>query len=137
MESKNNNPFKVPNGYFETLEKELLEKTKTNYNAYGFKTPKGYFDQLERNILVKTIPQKVLNNKTLKRILFGISSVAASLLLHYNIANSNDPLITDNGGQTFEEYLENYYLEDLNSYEILSMLDDAEIETSFTYISKP
>jgi len=137
MESKNNNPFKVPNGYFETLEKKLLEKTKTNYNAYGFKTPKGYFDQLERNILVKTIPQKVLNNKTLKRILFGISSVAASLLLYYNITNSNDPLVADNGGQAFEEYLENYYLEDLNSYEILSMLDDTEIETSFTYISKP
>ena len=78
-----------------------------------------------------------MNNKTLKRILFGISSVAASLLLYYNITNSNDPLVADNGGQAFEEYLENYYLEDLNSYEILSMLDDTEIETSFTYISKP
>jgi hypothetical protein len=39
--------------------------------------------------------------------------------------------------EVFEDFIETYYLEDFESYEIFSMLDENEIQTTFTYRSKP
>jgi hypothetical protein len=54
MKYKNNNPFKVPKGYFNILEEKLLKKTKINLNAYGYKIPKNYLNELEKEIIKKT-----------------------------------------------------------------------------------
>ena len=39
--------------------------------------------------------------------------------------------------QAFNNYLESYYLEDLDSYEMLSMIEDSEIEKIVNTSLKP
>ena len=141
MKIKNRNPFKVPKGYFNSLEKSLLKKTQVNFNAGGFKIPKNYFNELEKEIFKKTIKISKLNNsKILKRALLTFSGIAASIIMFYIITNpySVTPksyAIQDK--EVFEDFIENYYLEDFESYEIFSMLDENEIRATFVYSSKP
>src|SRR5690606_33701738 len=64
-QSLKNNPFKVPNGYFEELEsltrfRVRLDETSTkgedrasNQSGYGFSTPENYFDRLESMVLAQ------------------------------------------------------------------------------------
>ena len=140
MEYKNTNPFKVPGGYFGELEEGLLKKTKLNYNAYGYKTSKDYFDKLENEVLTKTLKISKFNkHKIFKRALFIISGVAASFILFYEISSTFffKPIAVFEKEEVTENYIETYYLEELNSYEILSMLDEDEIEATFSFSSKP
>jgi hypothetical protein len=39
--------------------------------------------------------------------------------------------------EVFEDFIETYYLEDFESYEIFSMLEENEIQTRFVYTSNP
>ena len=137
MKYKNNNPFKVPKGYFNILEEKLLEKTKINLNACGYKTPKDYFNKLEKEIIKKTFKiSKRKNNKKLKSSLLALTGVAASITLFFNIFSSKDLIIIEKE-EIFEDFVESYYLEELNTYEILSMLDENNIETTLIYSPKP
>ena len=116
MKYKNHNPFQVPKGYFNILEEKLLKKTKINLNAFGYNIPKDYFNKLEKEIIKKTYKiSKRKNNK---------------------IFSSEDPIIIEKE-EVFEDFVESYYLEDLNTYEILSMLDENDIETTLKYSPKP
>ena len=141
MKIKNRNPFKVPKGYFNSLEKSLLKKNQVNFNASGFKIPKNYFNELEKEIFKKTIKISKLNNsKILKRALLTFSGIAASIIMFYIITTpySVTPksyAIQDK--EVFEDFIENYYLEDFESYEIFSMLDENEIQATLVYSSKP
>ena len=141
MKIKNRNPFKVPKGYFNSLEKSLLKKNQVNFNAGGFKIPKNYFNELEKEIFKKTIKISKLNNsKILKRALLTFSGIAASIIMFYIITTpySVTPksyAIQDK--EVFEDFIENYYLEDFESYEIFSMLDENEIQATLVYSSKP
>jgi hypothetical protein len=137
MKTQKNNPFKVPKGYFDTLEETLLQKTKANHNAYGFQIPKGYFIRLEKEILFKTQRNKKGMDKNIKHILFATLSIAASFLFFFTVSGPSETLILENKEQAFEEYIETYYLEDFDSYELLSLLEEGEIETTLTYNSKP
>jgi hypothetical protein len=137
MKIKNRNPFKVPKGYFNSLEKSLLKKNQVNFNAGGFKIPKNYFNELEKEIFKKTIKISKLNNsKILKRALLTFSGIAASIIMFYIITTpySVTPksyAIQDK--EVFEDFIETYYLEDFESYEIFSMLDENEIQNTFVY----
>ena len=137
MKTQKNNPFKVPKGYFDTLEETLLQKTKANHNAYGFQIPKGYFNRLEKEILFKTQRNKKGVDKNTNHILFATLSIAASFLSFFTVSGPSETLILENKEQAFEEYIETYYLEDFDSYELLSLLEEGEIETTLTYNSKP
>ena len=137
MKYKNHNPFIVPKGYFNTLEEKLLKKTKINLNAYGYKIPKNYLNELEKEIIKKTLKiSKRKNNKKLKSSILALTGIAASITLFYNIFWSEDPIIIEKE-EVFENFVESYYLEDLNTYEILSMLDENDIETTLKYSPKP
>ena len=137
MKYKKHNPFMVPKGYFNILEEKLLKKTKINLNAYGYKTPKDYFKKLEKEIIKKTFKiSKRKNNKKLKGSLLALTGVAASITLFFNIFSSKDPIIIEKE-EIFEDFVESYYLEELNTYEILSMLDENNIETTLKYSPKP
>ena len=137
MKYKNHNPFMVPKGYFNILEEKLLKKTKINLNAYGYKIPKNYLNELEKEIIKKTLKiSKRRNNKKLKSSILALTGIAASITLFYNIFWSEDPIIIEKE-EVFEDFVESYYLEDLNTYEILSMLDENDIETTLKYSSKP
>ena len=137
MKYKNHNPFQVPKGYFNILEEKLLKKTKINLNAYGYKIPKNYLNELEKEIIKKTLKiSKRKNNKKLKSSILALTGIAASITLFYNIFWSEDPIIIEKE-EVFEDFVESYYLEDLNTYEILSMLDENDIETTLKYSPKP
>ena len=137
MKYKNHNPFQVPKGYFNILEEKLLKKTKINLNAYGYKIPKNYLYELEKEIIKKTSKiSKRKNNKKLKSSILALTGIAASITLFYNIFWSEDPIIIEKE-EVFEDFVESYYLEDLNTYEILSMLDENDIETTLKYSPKP
>ena len=127
----------VPKGYFNILEEKLLKKTKINLNAYGYNIPKDYFNKLEKEIIKKTYKiSKRKNNKKLKGSLLALTGIAVSISLFYNILLSKKPIIIEKE-EVFEDFVESYYLEDLNTYEILSMLDENDIETTLKYSSKP
>lgn len=137
MKYKNHNPFQVPKGYFNILEEKLLKKTKINLNAYGYKIPKDYFNKLEKEIIKKTFKiSKRKNNKKLKGSLLALTGIIVSISLFYNIFLSEKPIIIEKE-EVFEDFVESYYLEDLNTYEILSMLDENDIENTLKYSSKP
>ena len=137
MKYKNHKPFMVPKGYFNILEEKLLKKTKINLNAYGYKIPKDYFNKLEKEIIKKTLKiSKRKNNKKLKGSLLALTGIAVSISLFYNIFLSEKPIIIEKE-EVFEDFVESYYLEDLNTYEILSMLDENDIETTLKYSPKP
>ena len=138
MKYKKHNPFMVPKGYFNILEEKLLKKTKINLNAYGYKIPKNYLNELEKEIIKKTSKKisKRKNNKKLKSSLLALTGVAASITLFFNIFSSKDLIIIEKE-EIFEDFVESYYLEELNTYEILSMLDENNIETTLKYSPKP
>ena len=140
MGSKKNNPFRVPKDYFDSLEKKLLEKNQINFDANGYKAPKDYFDILEKELLRKNA--RITNSnksKIFKRVLLTISGIAASLLVFYNIsyASSSGLIVYDEKEEASEDFIEIYYLEDFDSYKVLSMLDENEIENTLSYTSNP
>ena len=133
MTNKRKNPFKLPKGYFSFLEKEVLIKTKTNFSGYGFKTSKSYFKNLEEDIIEKTIGKNNFYKRRNNKYLLSIILIAASIFLYYNLSISSETLIIKENKISFDDYIENYYMDDLNSYEIISMLDEDEINYTFKY----
>ena len=64
-----------------------------------------------------------------------IASAAAILIL---IGLFEQPSIVEiEKEQALNDFIERYYLEDFDSYEMLSMIEDNEIESPFGQITKP
>ena len=123
---KKNNPFKIPENYFQKLEYLLIENTKNTSVKNNLSTPKDYFNTLEKEILKEIYPEKKsLSN--VRKIIISFTSIAASLSILFILNTFEAPKkITED--QAFNDYLESYYLEDLDSYEMLSMIENSEIE---------
>ena len=133
MTNKSKNPFKLPKGYFSFLEKEILIKTKTNFSGYGFKTPKSYFKNLEKKIIEKKFGKNNFYINTNYKYLFSSLFIAISIFLYYNLSISSETLIIKENKISFDDYIENYYIDDLNSYEIISMLEEDETNYTLKY----
>lgn len=133
MTNKRKNPFKLPKGYFSFLEKEVLIKTKTNFSGYGFKTSKSYFKNLEEDIIEKTIGKNNFYKRRNNKYLLSSIFIAASIFLYYSLSISSETLIIKENKISFDDYIENYYMDDLNSYEIISMLDEDETNYTLKY----
>ena len=133
MTNKRKNPFKLPKGYFSFLEKEVLIKTKTNFSGYGFKTSKSYFKNLEEDIIEKTIGKNNFYKRRNNKYLLSSIFIAASIFLYYSLSISSETLIKKENKISFDDYIENYYMDDLNSYEIISMLDEDETNYTLKY----
>ena len=121
-----NNPFKIPENYFQELEYLLIENTKNTSVKNNLSTPKDYFNTLEKEILKEVYPEKKsLSN--VRKIIISLTGIAASLSILFILNTFETPKkITED--QAFNDYLESYYLEDLDSYEMLSMIENSEIE---------
>ena len=129
------NLFKIPENYFQKLEHSLIENTKAIKVEKSLSTPKNYFNTLEKEILKKIYPEKKpLFN--VRRLTISFTSIAASFLILF-ILNPFEATKTMTEDQAFNNYLESYYLEDLDSYEMLSMIEDYEIEKIMNTIIKP
>ena len=133
MTNQSKNPFKLPKGYFSFLEKEILIKTKTNFSGYGFKTPKSYFKNLEKNIIEKIFGKNIFYINRNYKYLFSSLFIAVSIFLYYSLSISSETLIIKENKISFDDYIENYYIDDLNSYEIISMLDEDETNYTLKY----
>ena len=133
MTNQSKNPFKLPKGYFSFLEKEILIKTKTNFSGYGFKTPKSYLKNLEQDIIEKTIGKSNFYINRNSKYIFSVLFIAVSIFLYYSLSISSETLIIKENKISFDDYIENYYIDDLNSYEIISMLDEDETNYTLKY----
>ena len=137
MKNKNKNPFKVPPGYFDSLEQVLIDKTKNPQQLHGFTTPENYFGALEDEILSNLKNHKLFPSKNLRITLLGVATLAASLAIILSIFTKKNSLFVEINDQVFEEYNETYYLDNMDSFDILSMLEDNEIETLPTISIEP
>jgi len=62
-----NNPFTVPEGYFDSLTEQILSKIKLEElkkSGDGFIVPEGYFDELARNIQARIAIEEVSDKET-------------------------------------------------------------------------
>lgn len=125
--------FKTPEDYFESFDKKLLSKLNTESDLIipeksGFRVPEDYLLSIEEKIIQKTV-SKSRNPKIIsifsKRRLVYISSIAAAILLFFNLSIFNTAPSFDNlKTQTVESYVIN---ENISSYEIASLLTEEEI----------
>ena len=129
------NLFKIPRNYFQELEHSLIENAKAIKVEKSLSTPKNYFNTLEKEILKKIYPEKK-SLFSIRKITISFTSIAASLFILF-ILNPFEAPITITEDQAFNNYLESYYLEDLDSYEMLSMIEDSEIEKIVNTSLKP
>jgi len=137
MTNQRKNPFKVPVDYFSSLEKVILIKTKTNFSAYGFKIPKPYFKNLEEDIFEKTIRKNNSFMKSNVKYVFLSLVIVVSIFIYYSLSFSPEILIKKENKISLDDYIENYFLDGLNSYEIISMLNEAEIDNTLKYDQIP
>ena len=133
----NKTGFNTPKDYFNNLEAEILSdiKLKATINSSGFKTPKGYFNTLEDDFMSKITDKEKAKVVSLfnKRNLIYVSSIAAAVLLLFNLSIFNNNV---NWSKLDTETVENYMInEDISSYEIASLLseDDLKEENFINY----
>lgn len=122
---KNENFFKVPNNYFDTLSTEIaLKNLKSSCTEDSFKVPVGFFDSVESNVHIKMETQHKKSLFTLTRYWIPFS-VAAMLVLTVGIVkfSSKTPLQSAQVEvEEMEEWIENGSV-DMNSYEIASIYE--------------
>jgi cell division protein FtsL len=122
--------FKVPKNYFDSLEDAILTDLKLKEMApeSGYKVPDNYFESLEHkitNAIVLEKEGKVIKLFTWRKAAY-ITSIAASLILMFNIFFNNTKNITIDTIETasIEDYILN---EDLETSEIASLFADEDL----------
>lgn len=121
--------FKTPKNYFNSLEDSIMTQIllKDKIDDTGFKSPENYFDSLEDTVLKNVKHQPKVITLFRKRNLYYISSIAASLILMFSIFMKKDTLSFDDlEVASIENYL---YNEEIDSYEIASLLTEEELST--------
>lgn len=128
MNKNNKNPFKTPEGYFDSFEDNLMEKLSEGNSTISkdnaFKVPENYFetfnDRLAHRLNNET---KVVQLYPVKKIIVAIASIAAVaivfLSLNWNTADTVS--FTDLANTDIEAYFENTEFE-LSPYEIAEVI---------------
>ncbi len=124
--------FKIPNDYFESFDEKIFSKLNTEsqlgaIKETGFKVPSDYFESFNDTILDKNLDEKESKVIQLfsKRNLIYISSIAAAILLLFNLSIFEIEPTFDN---LEIETVENYIIdENISSYEIAALLSDEHI----------
>ncbi len=127
--TNNSSGFKVPKGYFEGLEDEILNtvKLKKKVNDSGFKAPEHYFDSLEDTILdnvSEKSPTKVIPLFRKAPLIYA-SAVAAAVILLFNLSIfKSEPTFDTLDFETLESYVLN---ENIGSYDIATLLSEDDL----------
>ncbi|WP_298551060.1 hypothetical protein [uncultured Algibacter sp.] len=125
--------FKLPNDYFESFDEKIFSKLNIenkldSIRKPGFKVPDNYFESLDNKILNNTLntnEPKVVQLFS-KRNLIYISSIAAAILLLFNLSVfENKPSFDNLDIETVQNYIED---ENISSYEIAALFIDEHIE---------
>jgi hypothetical protein len=133
---KQHNPFKVPKGYFEKLEEELCNSEDSISKLNPFSTPENYFEDLEKKILQEVVTSSPPSKRSSNNLIYGFIASAAAILLLIGLFEQPATVEIEKE-QALNDFIESYYLEDFDSYEMLSMMEDNEIESPFDQITKP
>ena len=135
-ELRKKNPFKIPEEYFDELEEQFCNSEDFISKLNPFNSPIHYFENLESSLLKDLDPKNATIKKVSKRLVLQfISAAATTILLVSTIFLMSQKEKTDKD-QTLNDFIENYYLEDFDSYKILSMMDDSEIDLTLNQIRK-
>lgn len=132
---RKNSGFKAPEGYFEGLKDDLMDKLSKETSSLpdkgGFKVPENYFENLPKEIIEKVAKKEsgVIRLKSYRKYFYAAASVAAILLLVINIEWKNTSDFTfDDLAETEIEY----YLEDnefgMSSYELAEVILEEDLE---------
>lgn len=130
MKKENNkNDFKVPEGYFESLTSQILDKATQEDTALpkndGFKVPEGYMDTFSEKIRqrLETEATGVLPIRSYRKHYYAVASLAAILILFIGLLWNGNHSFTysDLARSDIEQYF------DLNgwgfsSYELTEIL---------------
>jgi hypothetical protein len=142
MKKKDNkNPFKTPEGYFDSFQDKLLERISdeapSHFDSFnerddGFRVPNGYFDGLNGRIKERLNDDvKVIPLRSYRNYYVAVASIAAVALLLFGIFwNTSDEIsFTDLANSDIEAYFENNDFE-LSSYEIAEEIPVDGLELS-------
>ncbi|MEZ4971184.1 MAG: hypothetical protein R2814_16265 [Flavobacteriaceae bacterium] len=126
-----NNPFKVPDGYFDSFTGNILKRTAGEENSVpsneGFKIPEGYFETLNSKLLAQLENNRteamIIPLKSNKKYYYIAASVAAVILLFIFIPWNRNivPPYSDVANSDIEQYFEFNDLE-LSSYDLAEIL---------------
>lgn len=133
---KQHNPFKVPKGFFERLEEELCNSEDSISKLNPFSTPEYYFEDLEKTLVQEVEGIATTSKRSSNNLIYGFMATAAAILLLIGLFKK-PATVEINKEKAFNDFIESYYLEDFDSYEMLSMMEDNEIESPFDQITKP
>ncbi len=128
--------FKVPNAYFDTFEKKILNNideahSLNNIKSTSFKVPENYFDSIETRI-TERISEEVQETKVIslinKKTVIYISSIAAAILILFNLSIfDNNPSFDNLETETVENYILD---ENISSYEMASLFSTDQLHES-------
>ena len=122
-----NSGFKTPKNYFDSFEDSVMNQIKLQEKIEdsGFRVPSNYFDSLDDKILGKVAHEPKVIPLFTKRNLLYVSSIAAAIVLMFNIIGNNKQL-------TFDDLeivsIENYLSEEnIDTQEFASLLTEDEL----------
>ena len=133
---KQHNPFKVPKGYFEKLEEELCNSEDSISKLNPFSTPEYYFEDLEKTFVEEVAGISTTSKRSSNNFIYSFMATAAAILILIGLFEQPATVEIEKE-QALNDFIESYYLEDFDSYEMLSMMEDNEIESPFDQITKP
>jgi len=134
-ELRKKNPFKIPEEYFDELGEQFCNSEDFISKLNPFNSPLHYFENLESSLLKDLNPKNTTIRKVSKRLVLQFISAVATILLVSTTLIMSQKERTDKD-QALNDFIENYYLEDFDSYKILSMMDDSEIDLTLNHIRK-
>ena len=135
-ERNKNNPFKIPENYFEGFNNRLMDRLSEQGSNIpkqdGFLVPENYFESLHGNIFKKMEAgeTKIIRLNTYKKYYYAAASVAALILVVFTLSRktSNVPSFESLANSEIDAYFENNDF-GLSMYEIGEVipLDNLEI----------
>ena len=129
------NPFKIPERYFDELEDQICNSEDLISKLNPFSSPEEYFENLDSSVLKAIKISNSLNKKTSKNLILKFTSLAAAILLIASIfqISTTEKIKKD---QALNDFIENYYLEDFDSYEMLTMMEE-NVKFNINQVAKP
>lgn len=129
-----NNPFKTPEGYFDSFQDRLMDRLSEQESIIpkedGFKVPDNYFDKFQNNLNEKLKGEvRVVKLKSYKKYFAVAAAIAALVVLGISL-NKNNPSeisFTDLANSDIEAYFE-YNELGLTTYEIAEVIPVDQLE---------
>ncbi len=133
---KHKNPFKTPDGYFDSLEDQIMQTAKSPLSSISkeevFKTPDNYFENFEVRLPEKIDVKKetkVIGLGAYKKHIYTISAIAAviAVIILLQIPKATTLSFDDIASNDIEEY----YINNKNfNFSALEMANELELASN-------